>query len=466
VAARLVREQPPPIEKLLKPFQRFQKTGASGGIALLVATVIALIWANSPWGDVYEQWLHVHITFGFGDFVVDKSLQHWINDGLMVVFFFVVGLEIKRELLVGELASPGKAMLPMLAALGGIIGPAVIYVAINWGSDDLRGWGVPVATDIAFAIGVLSLLGSRIPIGLKVFLTALAIVDDIAAVLIIAVFYTEDISLVALMVGGGFFAAMIAANVLGVRQPLVYLLLGIGMWFGFDESGVHATVAGVISAFAIPASMRIDEAEFMRKAETNLDRFKDAENEANIIVHNERRQSAVHALEQACEQVQPPLLRLEHMLLPWVAFFIMPVFALANAGVSVGRSFIDALLDPVAIGIGLGLVLGKQLGIMLASFLCVKLGFSVLPRGCTWRHIYGAACLAGIGFTMSLFIAALAFDPEQQLPVAKVGILSGSLLAGVIGLLVLRFVAPKTTAPSGQAGGGQSGSSTMVSPSG
>ncbi len=434
-------QESPPITALLRPFQRFQRLETAGGILLIACTGIALFWANSPWADTYEHLLHIPLTAKAGDFEISKSLLHWINDALMAIFFFVVGLEIKRELLVGELASPSKALLPACAAIGGMAGPALIFAAINWNGDGIGGWGIPMATDIAFAIGVLSLLGKRVPLGLKVFLTALAIVDDIGAVLVIAVFYTEDLSTTALGFAGGFLALMIATNLLGVRKPLIYLLLGICLWIAFLKSGVHATVAGVLGAFAIPASLRINEQKFLNTSRSNLEQFEHADRAGKSISNNETKQAAVHHLEQACENVQPPLLRIEHALVPWVVYFIMPIFALANAGISVKGDFLDALREPVAVGIGLGLIFGNQIGIFLATWLCVRLGLSTLPAGCTWRHIYGAACLAGIGFTMSLFIANLAFDADAQLPISKVGILTGSFIAAIIGLLVLRFAA-------------------------
>ena len=428
-----------PVEKIVRPFQDFAAKQSSGGVLLIAAAGLALVWANSPWGATYVALWDTKIAVEVGRFALSKDLLHWINDGLMAVFFLVVGLEIKRELLVGELSSWRGAALPVAAAVGGAVVPALIYTAINAGTEGSAGWGIPMATDIAFALGVLALLGSGIPVGLKVFLTALAIVDDILAVLVIALFYTSEISWGALGVGGIFLAALVAANLSGVGSTLVYALLGVGLWLAFLLSGVHATVAGVLLALTVPASSFIDPEDFVRRGRYVLDRFERAGDEGDNVLANEGRQAALHALNRAAYDLEPPLHELENFLHPWVAFAIVPLFALANAGVSLGGGISAALASPVALGVAAGLVFGKQLGVTLFAWLAVKAGISELPSGVGWLHVYGAAWLAGIGFTMSLFVSDLAFDEGPLMDAAKVGILSASLVAGLVGWTILRL---------------------------
>ena len=427
-----------PVERIVRPFQDFANKQSSGGVLLIAATVIALVWANSPWAESYTNLWHTKMTVALGDFSVSKDLTHWINDGLMAVFFLVVGLEIKREVLVGELSSVRGAALPVAAALGGAVVPALIYAAINAGTEGAAGWGIPMATDIAFALGVLALLGERAPVALKVFLTALAIVDDIVAVLVIALFYTSEISWGALGVGGVFLTALVVANLIGVGRTLVYALLGIGLWLAFLLSGVHATIAGVLLALTVPAISFINPGAFLERSRYVLDRFEKAGEQGESVLSNEERQAALHALNNAAYELEPPLHELEHALHPWVVFAIMPIFALANAGVPLGGGIADALTSPVSLGIVAGLVIGKQLGITLFAWLAVKGGISELPEGIRWRHVYGAGWLAGIGFTMSLFISDLAFSDGSLVEAAKLGILVASLIAGVVGWTILR----------------------------
>ena len=428
-----------PVEQIVRPFQDFADKASSGGILLIAAAIVALVWANSPWGESYTSLWGTELSVSLGPFSIEDDLTHWINDGLMAVFFLVVGLEIKREILVGELSSPRRAALPLAAAIGGAVLPALIYVGINFGTEGAPGWGIPMATDIAFALGVLALLGRRVPLGLKVFMTALAIVDDILAVLVIALFYTSEVSWGALGVGAVFLVALVAANLGGVGKPLPYALLGIGLWVCFLESGVHATIAGVLLAMTVPASSFIDTGVFLKRSRGLLDRFEQAgEWGGDPVLCNEERQGALHALNRANEDVEPPLQELEHALHPWVVFLIMPLFALANAGVLLGEDFTSTLLNPVSVGIVAGLLIGKQIGITLFAWLAVKSGISEMPGGVTWLHIYGAAWLAGIGFTMSLFISDLAFADSPLLDVAKLGILTASLIAGVVGWSVIR----------------------------
>ena len=433
----VAREQPP-VERIVRPFQDFAHKQSSGGILLIIATALALLWANSPWAESYAALWHTKLTVGVGNFSVSKDLTHWINDGLMAVFFLVVGLEIKREILVGELSSIRDATLPVAAALGGALVPALIYLAINAGTEGSAGWGIPMATDIAFALGVLALLGERAPTSLKVFLTALAIVDDIVAVLVIALFYTSEISWGALGVGAVFLAALIVANLLGVGRTLVYAVLGVGLWLCFLLSGVHATIAGVLLALTVPAISFINPGAFLERSRYVLDRFEKAGEKGENVLSNEERQAALHALNHAAYKLEPPLHELEHTLHPWVVFAIMPLFALANAGVQLGGGIADALTSSVVLGIVAGLIVGKQLGITLFAWLAVKSGVSELPEGIRWRHVYGAGWLAGIGFTMSLFISDLAFSDGRLVDAAKLGILEASLVAGVVGWAILR----------------------------
>jgi NhaA family Na+:H+ antiporter len=435
--------RPTPAERLLHPFQEFLRQEASGGIILLICTVLALVWANSALADSYQDLWHTKFTIGFGNFALSKALILWINDGLMAIFFFVVGLEIKREVQTGELASLRKATLPIVAAMGGMILPALIYLLFNLGGSGATGWGIPMATDIAFALGVLALLGQRAPLSLKVFLTALAIVDDLGAVLVIALFYTEQIVWVSLAVAAGVLILLLIVNRLGIRNPLVYALLGAALWFAFLKSGVHATIAGVLLAMTIPSKARIDGHEFVNFSRSVLNDFEQNCQPGQAII-SEPQQAALQSLESAVEHIQAPLQRLEHSLHPWVAFFIMPVFALANAGVSLGEDFVTAIAQPISLGIVAGLVIGKQVGITLFVWLATKLKIAELPSGVSWRHIYGASWLAGIGFTMSLFIAGLAFGESDSLATAKVGILIASLISGVVGFLILRS-APQIT---------------------
>jgi NhaA family Na+:H+ antiporter len=430
--------EPLPIERLAKPFTMFAKRAGAGGIVLLACALIAMLWANSPLGEYYFRLWSTPVEVRFGNLIdIDKPLLLWINDGLMAVFFFLVGMEIKRELLVGELRSPRKAALSMAAALGGMVVPALVYVALNWGTPEIRGWGIPMATDIAFALGVLALLGTRAPLALKVFLTALAIVDDLGAVLVIAIFYTENLKVDALLYSFLFWGAMIAMNRLGVRNALIYFIVSLGLWYFMLKSGVHATVAGVLGAFAIPVRSRIDPELFIARVREYLNQFDQPTAERTIILSPEQ-QSAVEAIERESLRVQSPLQRLEHQLHYFVAFAVMPIFALANAGVALGGEGGLNWTSRVIWGVALGLLVGKPLGITLFSWAAVKLGLAQLPQGINFVHITGVGFLAGIGFTMALFIGGLAFRGDE-LNYAKLGILSGSALAGVIGFTMLRM---------------------------
>ncbi len=429
----------PLVERVLAPFQRFAHAEASGGLVLLFNAILALVWANSPWGASYHHLWDIPVTIGAPGFGLTETLHHWINDGLMAVFFFVVGLEIKREVLVGELASVRQAALPLVAALGGMVVPALVFVLLTFGTPDVRGWGVPMATDIAFALGIAALLGSRVPTSLKIFLAALAIVDDIGAVLVIALFYTASIQAVALLVAASVMVLLVGLNVAGVRSSIPYFLLGLVLWIAFLKSGVHATIAGVLLALTIPASTRIDGEELVDEARHEIDKFKAAcANDPEEFSTTQRHQEPIFALEDVAKRAQSPLLRLEHKLHGVVAFFIMPIFALANAGVAFGGAGMSgAFTDRAVLGVFFGLVIGKPLGILLFSWLAVRFRIADLPFGADWRHIAGMGALGGIGFTMALFIAALAFGEGAKLESAKLGILAGSLVAGLIGWLLL-----------------------------
>jgi len=386
--------------------------------------------------------LHTYIGISVGPFQLKHSLLHWINDGLMAVFFFLVGLEIKREVLVGELSNLRAAMLPIMAALGGVAVPALLYSLLNVNRAGAAGWAIPMATDIAFALGLLALLGNRIPFGLKIFLTAVAIVDDLIAVLVIAVFYSSGINALALGGGMAILGALLLANVLGIRTIFLYAVLGVVVWLCFLQSGVHATIAGVLIAWTIPARNRIDAVSFQERAADILERFESSQSEPNKMLTDEVQQHAVIALEEACEDVQAPLQKLEHSLHFWVQFVIMPIFALANAGVAFSLSHIGGESSMVPLGIIVGLVLGKPIGLLGASWLAVRTGIASLPEGVQWQHMIGVGFLAGIGFTMSLFIASLGFADSPLLEAAKTGILMASIIAGSIGFFLLRRQRP------------------------
>ncbi|MBZ0273879.1 Na+/H+ antiporter NhaA [bacterium] len=421
----------------LEPFREFFETESLGGLFLLIATIVALILANSEWSGAYEHARHLDLRLGAGDGAASMSLLHLINDGLMAVFFFVVGLEIKRELLIGELSSPRKAMLPAVAAAGGMLAPALIFVAFNTGEPTIRGWGVPTATDIAFALGVTALLKNRVPDALRVFLVALAIVDDLGAILIIAIFYSESLSMPALAAAAGVFALMVIANRMRVRPMAVFAFLGALLWLAFLQSGIHATIAGVAAAMTIPARPRLGIEECHERVRGILERLGRLATEPASKQRRQREADEIHALESVGHQANSPLATIEHRLNPVVMFAIMPLFALANAGVELSSRAMASLGDPVALGIFFGLWIGKPAGILLLSWMAVKARVADLPGGANWRQMAGAGCLAGIGFTMSLFIAALAFGESAELGVAKFAILLASLAAGITGTILL-----------------------------
>jgi Na+:H+ antiporter, NhaA family len=429
-----------PADRLLAPFRAFASSSASSGIVLMAAAGVALLLANSPLADATSRFWQTELSVRVGDIGHADTLVHWVNDGLMALFFLVVGLEIKRELLVGELSSRRSATLPLVAAVGGAVVPAAIFLLLVQGQPAGRGWGVPMATDIAFALGVLALAGNRIPVGLRVFVAALAIVDDLLAVLVIAVFYTGAVEVPAVVAAGVVIVALLAANRLGVRRPVVYAVLGIALWLAVLESGIHATVAGVLLALTIPSTTRLDSDAFVARAREHVADF-EGRTVGGEDASTEEHHHALWELEDATERAQAPMLRIEHALQPWVVWVVVPIFALANAGVRVDGDSLASILEPIPIGIILGLVVGKQLGISLGALVAVRLGLASLPEGVGWRHIYGAALLGGIGFTMSLFIATLAYgDGSPEIALAKLGVLVASAIAGVAGFVVLRTI--------------------------
>lgn len=430
-----------PVDVVTAPIQRFLNLETSGGIVMLVCAALAMAWANSPWLHAYETiFYEMKISFSIASLkVLGKHPEsiYWINDALMAAFFFLVGLEIKREVLIGELSSLKKAAVPLFAAIGGMVVPGAIYAAINWGEPSLRGWGVPMATDIAFALGVMALLGNRVPVALRVFLAALAIADDLGALIIIAAFYTEHLELMNLALAGVCLSVMAGMNLMGVRRTLPYAVVGLLLWFFVLESGVHATIAGVLGALTIPVRSQVDTTNFMIFSRQRIDELEEEGKHGESIVTSPMQQGLVQSIEDACNKVQSPLHQLEHAMAPWIAFVIVPIFALANAGVPLQGDLTVLATSKVPLGVALGLVLGKPIGIMLASWMAVRLGLGTLPRGVTWKHLHGAAWLGGIGFTMSLFIATLAFPSRDDLNASKLAILVGSAIAGVVGLLIL-----------------------------
>ena len=429
-------------------FRRFFHSQVTSTGVLAAAATLAVAWANSPWGGRYFELASLPIGFQLGSVSVTHSLSHWIKDGLMAIFFFVVGLEIKREVVVGELSSIRRALLPVLAAVAGSLVPAAIYTAFNAGGPAASGWGIPMATDIAFALGVLALFGSRVPIGLKVFLTALAIADDLLAVIVIAVFYTSDLDLRALGLGFGLLAVMWILGQLRLRILLVYIAIAVGVWFCFEASGVHATIAGVLVALLVPVRSRIDPELFIKKVRSDLDELEASAPTRESLNVDTSQRTAAREISLAAWDLIPPGVRLEHQLHGFQAFVILPLFALFAAGVRFEVGFAEAMSTPVALGILLGLVLGKLTGIMTGSWIAVRLG-SALPEGVRWPHLAGASSLGGIGFTMSIFIAELAFTTPEPIAQAKVAILVTSVIAAVLGAAVLWRTLPDGSRTAG-----------------
>lgn len=438
--------------RLSRPLLRFTKWQAGGGVMLLVAAAVAMLLANSPWHVAVEHFWETPLTIAFGGSHFDLTLREWISDGLMAVFFLLVGLEIKSELLVGELSTVRSAVLPLAAALGGMLAPALIFTSLNHGTAGAPGWGIPTATDIAFALGVLALLGTRVPPALTVFLAALAIADDLGAVLIISLFYGHAPDPTYLLLAAAVLGVLVCANLAGVAWKSVYAVLGIVLWYVVLRSGVHSTVAGVLLALTVPARSRIDPGSFEEAARIRLDDFEAATGaDDRPVLSNGGQQEALAAIEVLTEEAQPPLAHLRHILHVPVNFWIMPLFALANAGVHfAGEGTGPSLFGNVSLGVALGLVFGKPIGILLATWLATKIG-ATLPSGATWPTIAGVATLAGIGFTMSLFVSGLAFPDAALLAQAKIGIVIASLAAGAIGAMIVYVTtSPPATAPQAQ----------------
>lgn len=424
---------------IARTYDEFTSNASAGGIVLIVCTIIALVWANSPWWESYFELWETRFMVGIGSFTLDKTLHHWINDLLMVVFFFLVGLEIKREVLIGELSSIKKAMLPIMGAIGGIIVPAGIYVLFNLGTENLHGWAIPMATDIAFALGILYLLGDRVPASLKVFLAALAIVDDIAAVVVIALFYTSTISLNYLLLSLLFLGVMVAANRMKVMSPMFYLLIGGLVWFTMLKSGVHATIAGVLTAFTIPSYALINKKKFVENTEGLWTRFRSKlfNNKTDFLSGDEA--DYLYNMDLLSDKVQPLLLRLERGIDQYVAFLIMPLFALSNAGIHFGDFTPAVLFNPVTLGVFVGLFVGKQIGVTLFVWIANKFNIAKYQPGIPFSQYYYISILCGIGFTMSLFVSGLSFGPNAPQEIySKTGILLASIVAGTCGYLLLK----------------------------
>jgi NhaA family Na+:H+ antiporter len=424
------------------PLNQYVQANVSSIGLLLLGTFLALIFANSPLSDRYSDFWNSYLTIGVEGFSITETLRHWVNDCLMALFFFIVGLEIKREVLVGELRYPRQAALPIAAAVGGAVGPALVYLTLVFGGEGTHGWGIPIGTDTAFSIGLIALLGTRVRPQLLVFLTAFAIIDDIIAVLVIAIFYTDQLSWGAMAAAGVILLALILANRAGIYRWPVYAVLGVVLWLAIFESGIHGTLAGVLVAMTVPSRAWINPSEFLARGRRILHDFEEASYSTLNMLSNERQQHATQSLARLTEQVEAPLTHFLHRLHPIVSYGVVPVFAFANAGIPIIDGFSEAIRSPVAWGVILGLIVGKPLGITLFTWLAVRTGIAVLHPAIEWRHVFGVAWLGGVGFTMSLFISELAFGADELADVARIGILIGSLIAGVGGYLILRKVLP------------------------
>lgn len=430
-----------PLDKYLNPLKQLLQQDKIGALVLGISILIAFTLANSPWHLDYHHFFEQRFGFHFeGKSYLEFSIAEWINDGLMAMFFFVVGLELKREMVAGELSNFRKALLPFGAAMGGMMIPALMYFILNPSGETSAGWGIPMATDIALALGVIYLLGDKIPVAFKVFLTALAIVDDLGAVLVIAFFYTSHISFVNLTIGFGFLLLMFLGNRLGIRSIFYYAILGIvGVWTAFLLSGIHATIAAVLAAFMIPADVKIKERIYIARIKKHLNRFIHTDPDDNVPTLTQKQLNIMEGINLDTKRAMPPLQRLEHALHPIVNFIILPIFALANAGVTVMDFEIGELfVNNIALGIAIGLLLGKPIGIVGFSWLMVKLKISTLPKGINLKNLLGISFLASIGFTMSLFITQLAFIQEDFKSQAKISIFIASIIGGIIGYFLLK----------------------------
>jgi len=418
---------------------------ASASILLLITAFVAIIWANTPYADKYSELWQYHLSFSLGEFVLSKPLFLWINDGLMAIFFFVIGLEIKREILGGELSSFKKATLPFFAAIGGILMPLIIFSVLNHGKPGSEGWGIPMATDIAFSLGILKLLGKRVPLGLKIFLTTFAIIDDIGAVLVIGIFYTSNVMWLYIIIAMALLFILILMNKFQIDYHILYLLIGLVIWYLFLKSGIHPTIAGVLVAFTIPANKMISPHSFADRMKLLLSTFHNSGHGKRFLTTEQL--TATYEAESLTYKIQPLLQRLENRLHGWVAYFIMPVFALANAGVSltnVDGSFIG--FGSLSLSIALSLFFGKIIGISLFCWLSIKFRIATLPTNTSFPLIFGAGIVGAIGFTMALFINNLAYNDITLINDAKIGIIASSLLAGVLGFYVLKAFLSKENA--------------------
>lgn len=434
------------LERLFRPVEELLRNRPISGILLFLSVITALIWVNSDYAESYHHLWQKRFVLSFGDYTLDRNLHHWINEGLMAIFFFVVGLEIKRELILGELSSFRKASLPVAAAIGGMIFPALIFLAFNFNDYGESGWGVPMATDIAFTLGILSLLGNRVPIGLKIFLTALAIVDDLGAVLVIAFFYTDALFLYYLEIGLIFFAILALGNLAGIRTTYFYGILGIcGLWIAFLNSGVHATLAGVIVAMTIPVKSKINEKKLIGRFTSLIEKFKKTKKVRGFYV-SQKQGEIIEDIRKTRKMAESPLQKMEHALNPVVSFVILPLFALANSGIGFSTDIWSSLASNVSLGIIFGLIFGKAIGIAGFSFIAVKLGFADMPANTNWGIMIGAGIMGGIGFTMSIFISELAFPSEIIRTHAKMAILLASTIAAIIGMLTISFFTKKIKA--------------------
>lgn len=420
-------------------FQEFARVEALGGVLLLFAAIIALVWANSGGAESYFQLWHMEIEISIGNYKISHDLLHWVNDGLMVIFFFVVGLEIKREITSGELGDRKRAAMPVMAAIGGMLFPALFYLTLNATGPGMRGWGVPMATDIAFTLGVLALLGSRAPLILKIFFTALAIADDLGSVMVIAIFYTDDVSWIALAVAAVIFLILLILNRARVYALLPYVIFGVILWLAFLESGIHPTIAGILLALTIPSRNPPDTKALLAQCVSVLNDF----NRPRIqgVYEREKTQVAAQTLETVSERMQSPAQRMENSLLPWTTYVILPIFALANAGLTLQLD--RGLFTPISVGVFIGLVIGKPLGVTLFSWIAVRLRLAELPESVTWKQLVSSSFLTGIGFTMALFIASAAFNDPDMLDQAKLGIIFASLTAGITGYVLTLLTSPK-----------------------
>ncbi|MEA2072931.1 MAG: Na+/H+ antiporter NhaA [Campylobacterota bacterium] len=428
--------------RIATPFEHFIHAQTTTGLVLMIMTIIALLLANTPLTEHYIHFFHTKINLSVGSWNLSHTIHHWINDGLMAIFFFMVGLEIKREILIGELSNLKVAMLPILAAIGGMILPALIYLSFNYGQEGSNGWGIPMATDIAFAISALVLLNNRVSPALVTFLVALAIVDDLGAVIVIAIFYTEQIQFLPLILAGVSFLIMVAFNRFGIHMILPYFIVGLFMWFFMLESGVHATIAGVIAAMSIPSKPKRTPSDFTMHGKNMLDEYDNYPVATDHTMH-EKQKAILLNIKDVIDSVGSPSARLEHDLHLPVSLIVIPLFALANAGISIDFSSVgDVISGPVSLGIIAGLVLGKVLGIAGVSWIAIKLGIAKLPQDSSMSQVFGVAFLGGIGFTMSIFVADLAFLGNDSLIFqAKIGILTASLFAGLFGYIWLRYIA-------------------------